>query len=291
VVSSSCLILLFISPDSLWVLPLELLFSVFYAALCVGSIAAIRFRRSEPWQIFISFSESVVVFVLFLDSIMAISKSNLSGGVQIRFGVPLRPVLVILWSSRIQAILSEVLAACRSLKYMAILTVFWLLISSLFFVQIMRAECGFGDGNRPNLFLPEKSKSCDILMRYFDNSLVGFVSVFILSTGEMYTVITLPLFDMPPQHSFDFIVVCLWTIVTYFIIMAIVLAIIFNAYKEAKRATLIKQSDRLDGCFMDAFKIIADTRRLTVNFYVYARFLECYQVGVHLPLVFTSSCL
>ncbi len=72
--------------------------------------------------------------------------------------------------------------------------------------------------------------------------------------------------------------------------MAIVLAIIFNAYKEAKRATLVEQSDRLDRCFMDAFKIIADTRRLTVNFDVYARFMECYQVGVHFPLIFTS-CL
>jgi energy-coupling factor transporter transmembrane protein EcfT len=266
-----------------WVLPLEVIFSLFYTALCACSIACIKYNRNKPWRIYLSICESIVVVALFLDSVMAITKSNvLRSGVQVRFGVPLRPVLVILWSSRVREIISEVVQSCRSLKYMAILIVSWLVISSLFFVQSLRFECGLGDANRPHLFPEDRAEACSVLMLHFDNSLVGLVSGFILSTGEMYTVITLPLFDMP-EHALDFAVVVSWTIITYFILMAIVLAIIFNAYKEAKRATLVKQSDTLDGCLFDAFKIIANPQNDIIGYDVYAKFLGYFQVACPLP--------
>jgi hypothetical protein len=234
---------------------------------------------------YLSISESIVVVALFLDSVMAITKSNVAqSGVQIRFGVPLRPVLVILWSSRVREIISEVVQSCRSLKYMAILIVSWLVISSLFFVQSVRFECGLGDANRPHLFPQDRKEACRTLMLHFDNSMVGLVSGLVLSTGEMYTVITLPLFDIP-DHALDFAVVVSWTIITYFILMAIVLAIIFNAYKEAKRATLVKQSDTLDGRLFDAFEIIANPQNHVISYDVYAKFLGYFQVAFPLPCV------
>jgi hypothetical protein len=257
--------------------------------LCAGSIAAIKFNRSERFQIFLSMSEAMVAIALFIDSMMAITKSNLSGGLQVRFAVFLRPILVMLWSTRVQEIISEVLEACRSLKYMAILILFWLLISSLFFVQMLRAECGFGDGDRAHLFPESIKESCNVLMQYYDNSLLGFVAVFILSTGEMYTVITLPIFDMP-EPAFEFFVVILWTIVTYFILMSIVLAIVFNAYKDAKLASLVHRSDLLDGCLMDAFDLIADPQNCIITFDVYSRFLEYFQVSILSPLNCNFEC-
>lgn len=264
-----------------WVLPLEVLFSLFYVALCACSIACIKYNRSRPWRMYLSICESIVVVALFLDSVMAITKSNVAqSGMQIRFGVPLRPFLVILWSSRVREIISEVVQSCRSLKYMAILIVSWLVISSLFFVQSVRFECGLGDANRPHLFPPDRKEACRTLMLHFDNSLVGLVSGLVLSTGEMYSVITLPLFDIP-DHALDFAIVVLWTIITYFILMSIVLAIIFNSYKEAKRATLVKQSNTLDGRLFDAFEAIANPQNHVISYGVYAKFLGYFQPGIN----------
>lgn len=160
---------------------------------------------------------------------------------------------------------------------MVLLILAWLVISSLFFVQTLRRICGFGDGNRDNLFPADRARECLFLMRHFDNSLVGIVSVFILMTGEMYAVVTLPLLDMP-GHAFDFFVVLMWSIISYFILMAIVIAIIFNAYKDAKHSSFVTQCDSLDSCLMDSFELIADPHSLTIRFPVYARFLECFQV-------------
>jgi hypothetical protein len=120
---------------------------------------------------------------------------------------------------------------------MAILTVAWLAISSMLLVQNVRGECGFGDGNREYLYPKDIAKSCKTLMQYFDNSLVGFVSSFVLLTGEIYASITLALFDIPGQ-SFVFIAVACWTLISYFVLLALVLAIIFNAYKGKKNETL-----------------------------------------------------
>ncbi len=238
---------------------------------------AIRFDRNKPLQIFLTAGECIVACVIFVDSVITATSSNVSEGVQNRFGIPARPILLMLWSSRIREIISEVWGACRSLKYMALLILAWLLLSSLLFVQTLRRMCNNGDGNREYLFPQSGVKECTLLMRHFDNSLVGFVSVFILITGEMYTVLTLPLFDIP-GHAFDFLIVLLWSIISYFILMAIVLAIIFSAYKDAKHSTFVVQSDALDESLMDAFELITSRQNFVVRFAVYARFLECFQV-------------
>jgi hypothetical protein len=73
-------------------------------------------------------------------------------------------------------------------------------------------------------------------------------------------------------------VVLMWSIISYFILMAIVIAIIFNAYKDAKHSSFVTQCDSLDSCLMDSFELIADPHSLTIRFPVYARFLECFQV-------------
>ena len=114
-------------------------------------------------------------------------------------------------------------------------------------------------------------------MQYFDNSLVGIVAVFVLLTGEIYSSVTLALFDIPGQ-SFVFVIFAIWTLISYFVLLALVLAIIFNAYKDAKRATLVYQSDTLDGCLIDAFEIIADPQHWNIGFNVYAKFMQCLQV-------------
>jgi hypothetical protein len=259
-------------------------FSLFYIALCAGSIATTKFRRRTPSQIYIAVAQAVVVFMLFLDPILAISRANYVGAVPIRFGVPFRPLLVMLWSRRIKEVVSEVIEACRSLKFMAILTVAWLAISSMLLVQNVRGECGFGDGNREYLYPKGIEKSCKTLMQYFDNSLVGFVSSFVLLTGEIYASITLALFDIPGQ-SFVFIAVACWTLISYFVLLALVLAIIFNAYKDAKRATLVYESDSLDCCLIDAFEIIADPKHWMVGFEVYAKFMQCLQVSSRVHVV------
>ncbi len=111
--------------------------------LCAGCILTTKFKRRNPGQIFLSACECIVVFMLLLDPIFALAKANRFGGVDIRFGVPFRPLLVILWSRRIKEIISEVLEACRSLKFMAILTLAWLAISSMLLVQNVRSECGY----------------------------------------------------------------------------------------------------------------------------------------------------
>jgi hypothetical protein len=242
-------------------------------------VATTKYRRTQPFLIYLSVAEAVVVFMLFLDPVLAITKSSLSGGVYIRFGVPFRPILVILWSGRIKEIISEVLEACRSLKFMAILTLAWLCISSMLLVLNARGECGYGDGNREYLYPSNLKQSCKTLMRYFDNSLVGVVAAFVLLTGEIYSSVTLALFDIPGQ-SFVFIVVAVWTLISYFVLLALVLAIIFNAYKDAKRATLVYQSDSLDGCLIDAFETIANPQSWTIEFDVYAKFIQCLQVIV-----------
>jgi hypothetical protein len=264
------------------ILPIEILFSMFYVALLAGSFVAIRFDRNKPSQIWLSACECVVVCVIFLDCAIATHTSDINGGVRYRFGVPARPILIVLWSSRMRQICVEVVDACRSLKYMVLLILGWLLLSSLFFVQTLRRICNFGDGNRPGNFQEGRKIECAFLMRHFDNSLVGVVSVFILITGEMYTVVLLPLLDIP-GHAYDFIVVLIWSVVSYFILMAIVVAIVFNAYKDAKHSTFVTQSDSLDKCLMDAFELIADPEKFTINFSVYARFLECFQVYFPCP--------
>jgi hypothetical protein len=265
------------------VLPIEIIFSLFYIALFASSVVTTKFRRTQPFRIYLSVAEAVVVTMLFLDPIFALTNSSRTGGVYIRFGVPFRPILVILWSGRIKEIISEVVEACRSLKFMAILTIAWLAISSMLLVLNVRGECGYGDGNREYLFPAESKQSCKTLMRYFDNSLVGVVAAFVLLTGETYSSVTLALFDIPGQ-SFVFIVVAVWTLISYFVLLALVLAIIFNAYKDAKRATLVYQSDSLDGCLIDAFESVADPKSWTIGFEVYAKFIQCLQV-VFIPVV------
>lgn len=264
------------------ILPIEIIFSLFYVVLLASSLVVIRFDRNIPSQIWLSACECVVVCVVFLDSTIAMHTLNINGGVQNRFGIPARSILIVLWSSRMREIVSEVFDACRSLKYMSLLILGWLLLSSLFFVQTLRRMCDFGDGNRPYLFQKDRDDECQYLMRHFDNALVGVVSVFILITGEMYTVITIPLLDIP-GHAYDFFVVLVWSVVSYFILMAIVVAIVFNAYKIAKHSTFVAQSDSLDKCLMDAFELIADPEKFTINFSVYARFLECFQVYFPCP--------
>jgi hypothetical protein len=238
--------------------------------------------------------------MLLVDPIFALADANRYGSVDIRFGVPFRPLLVILWSRRIKEIISEVLEACRSLKFMAILTLAWLAISSMLLVQNVRSECGyttpapnistlcsycfdvvnrFGDGNRQHLYPPENKESCTTLMQYFDNSLVGIVAVFVLLTSDIYASVTLALFDIPGQ-GYVFVLFAVWTLISYFVLLALVLAIIFNAYKDAKRKTLVQQSDVLDASLIDAFEIVAEPTSWTVDYAVYAKFMQCLQVGV-----------
>jgi hypothetical protein len=278
-----------ISAQSSWLLPLEIVFGVFYAAICASCIATTKFRRAEPSRIVLSVVEAIVVFLLFIDPIFALSRSNRSGGVQIRFGVPFRPVLIILWSRRIKDIISEVIESCRSLKFMAILTLAWLAISSMLIVQNVRGECGYGDGNRQYLYPEDVKESCATLMQYFDNSLVGIVAVFVLLTGEIYSIVTLALFDIPGQ-GYVFIVFSVWTLISYFVLLALVLAIIFNAYKDAKRATLVHQSDTLDAVLIDAFEIIANPKNWTVSYEVYAKFMQCLQVRAVFCQAFAFCC-
>ena len=122
------LICCFNSPNNSWILPVEIVFSLFYIALCSGSIATTKFRRSSPSQIYMAAAQAVVVFMLFLDPILALSRANYVGAVPIRFGVPFRPVrppplkyepifisfihdqqlLIMLWSRRIKEVVSEV---------------------------------------------------------------------------------------------------------------------------------------------------------------------------------------
>ncbi len=202
-------------------LPFEIIFSLFYIALFASSVATTKFRRAQSFRIYLAIAEAVVVTMLFLDPILASSKASSSGGVFIRFGVPFRPILVILWSGRIKEIISEIMEACRSLKFMAILTLAWLAISSMLLVLNVRGECGYGDGNREYLFPSHLQQPCKTLMRYFDNTLVGIVASFVLLTGEIYSSVTLALFDIPGQ-SFVFIVVAIWTLISYFVLLALV---------------------------------------------------------------------
>jgi hypothetical protein len=273
------------SVQSSWLLPLEILFGLFYAVICASCIATTKFRRVDPRNIVLSVVEAIVVLLLFFDPIFAMSRSNRSGGVQIRFGVPFRPVLIILWSRRIKDIISEVIESCRSLKFMAILTLAWLAISSMLIVQNVRGECGYGDGNRQYLYPDDVKESCATLMQYFDNSLVGIIAVFVLLTGEIYSIVTLALFDIPGQ-GYVFIIFSVWTLISYFVLLALVLAIIFNAYKDAKRATLVHQSDTLDAVLIDAFEIIANPKNWTVEYEIYAKFMQCLQVS----FVFFNRC-
>jgi hypothetical protein len=173
---------------------------------------------------------------------------------------------------------------------MAILTVAWLAISSMLLVQNARSECNYGDGNRDYLFPADRKEPCKALMGYFDNSLLGIVSAFVLLTGENYSAVTLALFNIP-GHAFVFFIVAVWTLISYFVLLALVLAIIFNAYKDAKRSTLVHQSDSLDGCLIDAFEIVANPQTWTIGFDVYAKFLQCLQVLTCCTHTFLSIAL
>ena len=68
--------------------------------------------------------------------------------------------------------------------------------------------------------------------------------------------------------------------------------IIFNAYKDAKRATLVYESDALDSHLIDAFEIIADPKHWVVGFDVYAKFMQCLQVfsRAFFPRFFSRAC-
>ncbi len=104
------------------------------------------------------------------------------------------------------------------------------------------------------------------------------MAVFVLLTSDIYAAVTLALFDIPGQ-GYVFVVFAVWTLISYFVLLALVLAIIFNAYKDAKRKTLVQQSDVLDASLIDAFEIVADPKTWTVDYVVYAKFMQCLQVG------------
>ena len=167
---------------------------------------------------------------------------------------PIRPVIVISRSSKIRDIFTTLLKTVPSLIDVSFLVILWLTSFAIAGVYLFRGRY-------------------DAYDYQFNNFYSAFVAIFVLWTTENYPDVTWGALEWNPLYSIFFVV---FVAVAVFVLTTVVIALIFNAYRESRKAKLLSNriNDRL--VLAAAFRFLdeSDEKDDFINFETWMNLLK-----------------
>jgi hypothetical protein len=186
-----------------------------------------------------------------------------------RFSLPLRALLIACWSNRLRIHVDEIHLSVRKLKVLGGAVLLWIIITATLVTIYIRLVCT-GDS---------QEDSCSQLVGvYFDNAATAMVSLAIMMTTSNYGTISQLFLNRPGQSTSGIIIIFLalivFMIISYFLLLSMMLAIVFDAFKKGKRLIMSKRADVFDSALIGAFSLLCERDSMCIKHDTYRRFMR-----------------
>jgi hypothetical protein len=234
---------------------------VLYMALRVlaGFPKSLRF-----WFIF----ESALILIMWADLGYSLGTFD-NRVVPVRFSLPMRALVIICWSHRLRTHLHEIYLSVRKLKVLGGAVLLWIIISATLITIYVRVVCA-------NL---TSEKTCSELTNvYFDNAATAMVTLAIMMTTSNYGTISQLFLNRPGQSTYGIILVfvglIIFMVISYFLLLSMMLAIVFDAFKKGKRQIMSEKADIFDAALIGAFSLLCERDSMSIKYDTYRRFMR-----------------
>jgi len=188
--------------------------------------------------------------------------------VPVRFSLPLRPLLIACWSNRLRTHLHEIYLSVRKLKVLGGAVLLWIIITATLCTIYVRIVC-----------TGQTDQICSQLTSlYFDNAATAMVTLAIMMTTSNYGTISQMFLNRPNQSTTGIILIfaglIIYMIVSYFLLLSMMLAIVFDAFKKGKRQIMSEKSDVFDAALIGAFSLLCERDSMSIKHDTYRRFMR-----------------
>ncbi len=188
--------------------------------------------------------------------------------VPVRFSLPLRALMIACWSNRLRTHLHEIYFSVRKLKVLGGAVLLWIIITATLSTIYVRIVC-----------TKETDEICAQLRNvYFDNAATAMVTLAVMMTTSNYGTISQLLLNRPNQSTTGMIIIFVflitYMIVSYFLLLSMMLAIVFDAFKKGKRQIMSEKSDIFDAALIGAFSLLCDRDTMAIKHDTYRRFMR-----------------
>ena len=221
-------------------------------------------KSLRNWVIF----ESALIIAMCAD--VGYSLGMFDGvNVTIRFSLPLRALMIACWSNRLRIHIHEIFLSVRKLKVLGGAVLLWIIISATLVTIYVRTICS----NETT------EGSCGLLTNsYFDNAATAMVTLAIMMTTSNYGTISQLFLNRTGQSTTGiislFVGLVMFMIVSYFLLLSMMLAIVFDAFKKGKRQIMSEKSDVYDAALIGAFSLLCDRDSMSIKHDTYRRFIR-----------------
>lgn len=186
----------------------------------------------------------------------------------VRFSLPLRPLMIACWSNRLRTHLHEIYLSVRKLKVLGGAVLLWIIISATLCTIYVRIVC-----------TSQTDQICSQLTSlYFDNAATAMVTLAIMMTTSNYGTISQMFLNRPNQSTTGIILIfaglIIYMIVSYFLLLSMMLAIVFDAFKKGKRQIMSEKSDVFDAALIGAFSLLCERDSMSIKHDTYRRFMR-----------------
>jgi hypothetical protein len=221
-------------------------------------------KSLKHWFIF----ESALIIAMCAD--VGYSLGMFDGvNVTIRFSLPLRALMIACWSNRLRIHMHEIFLSVRKLKVLGGAVLLWIIISATLVTIYVRMICS----------KDPTEGVCGLLTNsYFDNAATAMVTLAIMMTTSNYGTISQLFLNRPGQSTTGiisvFVGLVIFMIVSYFLLLSMMLAIVFDAFKKGKRQIMSEKSDVFDAALIGAFSLLCERDSMSIKHDTYRRFMR-----------------
>jgi hypothetical protein len=214
------------------------------------------------------FFESAIIIIMWAD--LGYSHGIFDDhNVPIRFSLPLRALMITCWSHRLRTHLHEIYLSVRKLKVLGGAVFLWIIITATLITIYVRVICA-------NSTTENTCRQLNSV--YFDNAATSMVTLAIMMTTSNYGTISQLFLNRPGQSTTGIILVFLgliiFMVISYFLLLSMMLAIVFDAFKKGKKEIMSEKADIFDAALIGAFSLLCERDSMSIKHDTYRRFMR-----------------
>jgi hypothetical protein len=104
------------------------------------------------------------------------------------------------------------------------------------------------------------------------------VTLAIMMTTSNYGTISQLFLNRPGQSTYGIILVfvglIIFMVISYFLLLSMMLAIVFDAFKKGKRQIMSEKADIFDAALIGAFSLLCERDSMSIKYDTYRRFMR-----------------
>jgi hypothetical protein len=246
------------------ILSIESGFCALYILYITMRILAGFPKSLRAWFVF----ESALIVIMWADLGYSLGTFD-DRHIPVRFSLPLRALMINCWSHRLRTHVREIYLSVRKLKVLGGAVLLWIIITATLVTIYVRIVC---------INSTTESTCSQLTNIYFDNAATSMVTLAIMMTTSNYGTVSQLFLNRPGQSTTGIILVflglILFMVISYFLLLSMMLAIVFDAFKKGKKQIMSEKADIFDAALIGAFSLLCERDSMSIKHDTYRRFMR-----------------